>query len=174
MPRPARTGSTRLHNRRMRQLETNPFGEGQPCFGCAPDHPIGFRLRFAVDGDEVVTRFTPGERYQGPPGIMHGGLVSTLADEVGAWTVLGLLDRFGFTASLQMKLTRPVRIGVELEGRGRVARASSRVAHVNVRLVQSDVECVAATLAFAIMDRAGAEALLGQSLPDAWRRFCRD
>jgi acyl-coenzyme A thioesterase PaaI-like protein len=157
----------------MRELDENPFGEGQPCFGCAPGHPIGFRLRFAVDGDEVVTRFTPGERYQGPPGIMHGGLVGTLADEIGAWTVLGLRERFGFTASMEMKLRRPVRIGVEVEGRGRISRASSRVAHVEVRLTQAGVECLTATLAFAILDRSGAESLLGRSLPDAWLRYCR-
>lgn len=157
-----------------RPLEENPFGEGQPCFGCAPEHPFGFRLRFAVDGDEVVTRFTPGERYQGPPGIMHGGLVGTLADEIGAWTVLGLLERFGFTASMQMKLLRPVRIGAEVEGRGRITRASARVVHVEVHLTQGGASCLTATLAFAILDRAGAENLLGRRLPEAWLRFCRD
>jgi len=87
------------------------FGEGQPCFGCAPDHPIGFRLAFERDGDDVVTRFVPSERYQGPPTIMHGGLVATLADEIGAWALVLLLKRFGFTAEMHCKLRQPIRVG---------------------------------------------------------------
>lgn len=158
----------------MPDLQQNPFGPGQPCFGCSPDHPIGFQLRFAREGDEVVTRFVPGEQYQGPPGIMHGGLVSTLADEVAAWTVIGLLDRFGFTASMQIKLHRPVRIGLEVEGRGRIVRETSRVVHVGVRLAQGGADALTGELGFAILDRAGAERLLGGPLPEAWLRFCRD
>jgi len=85
--------STRL------ELDPHLFGDGQPCFGCAPDHPTGFRLRFArEDADEgsVTTSFTPSSAHQGPPGLMHGGLVMTLADELGAWTLVGLLGKFGF------------------------------------------------------------------------------
>src|ERR1035437_4604721 len=97
-------------------LDPNAFGPGQPCFGCSPDHPIGFRLRFAREGDEVRTTFVPTVQYQGPPGIMHGGLVMTLADEIGAWTIIGLLEKFGFTAQVSGKLRKPVRIGRELIG----------------------------------------------------------
>ncbi|AKT42918.1 PaaI family thioesterase [Chondromyces crocatus] len=157
----------------MADLEPNPFGPDQPCFGCNPDHPIGFHLRFVREGDEVVTRFTPGEQYQGPPGIMHGGLVTTLADEVAAWAVIGLLDRFGFTASLQVRLHGPVRIGVEVEGRGSITRHTSRVAHVAVRLAQGGVDTLSGEFVFAILDQAGAERLLGGPLPEAWRRFSR-
>ena len=39
-----------------------------------------------------MTTFTPDDRYQGPPGIMHGGLVTTLADEVAAWAIIGVLE----------------------------------------------------------------------------------
>ena len=157
----------------MTDLDPNPFGPDQPCFGCSPDHPIGFHLRFARDGDEVVTRFTPGPQYQGPPGIMHGGLVTTLADEVAAWAVIGLLDRFGFTASIQVRLHRPVRIGVEVEGHGSILRHSSRTATIAVRLSQGGVDALTGEFTFAILDQAAAERLLGGPLPEAWRRFSR-
>ena len=68
----------------LERLDGHLFGADQPCFGCGPNHPWGFHLAFERDGEAVVTRFVPGDRYQGPPGIMHGGLVMTLADEVGA------------------------------------------------------------------------------------------
>ena len=149
------------------------FGPGQPCFGCAPDHPVGFRLRFAREGDEVVTRFTPTERYQGPPSIMHGGLVATLADEIGAWAIILLLEKFGFTAEMSGKIKRPLRTGVEVLGRGRIAKPGSRVVGVSVELLQEDVLAYTGELKFVLLDRRGAERMLGGPLPEAWERFAR-
>jgi acyl-coenzyme A thioesterase PaaI-like protein len=154
-------------------LDGSLFGDDSPCFGCAVNHPIGFRLRFAVEGDAVVTHFTPSDRYQGPPGVMHGGLVMALVDELAAWTLIGKLSRFGFTASFEGKLKKPVRIGRDVRGTGVLLKQSSRVVRVGVTLAQDDVEVVSAELAFAVLDTAAAEALLGGPLPEAWRRFSR-
>ena len=65
------------------------------------------------------------------------------------------------------------RIGVEVEGRGRIVRASARVAHVEVRLSQHGAERATGRFSFAIMDQAGAERLLERPLPEPWLRFCR-
>ena len=157
----------------MEQLDGRLFGPGQPCFGCGPDHPFGFRLAFTRDGDAVVTRMTPDERYQGPPGIMHGGLVTALADEIGAWTLIGLLGKFGFTANLTATLHRPVRVGAEVVGRGRLAKETRRVVRVAVDIEQAGARCFAGELAFVLLDRTGAERLLGGPVPEAWARFSR-
>jgi acyl-coenzyme A thioesterase PaaI-like protein len=154
-------------------LDGHLFGPGQPCFGCAPDHPLGFRLAFERDGDEIVTRFTPDDRYQGPPGIMHGGLVGTLADEVGAWSLIGLLGKFGFTASFEAKFLGPVRIGVPLEARGRIVKDHRRLVDVEVTVRQDDLPRYRSGLRFAVLDRGGAERMLGREIPEEWLRFCR-
>jgi uncharacterized protein (TIGR00369 family) len=149
------------------------FGQGQPCFGCAPDHAIGFRLTFEREGDEVVTRMTPTERYQGPPGIMHGGLVATLADEVAAWACIVALGKFGFTASFSVRLHQPVRIGKEVEGRARVVKSNPRLVDVEVKVLQEGKLCFGGDFRFVLLDKAGAEKMLGRALPDAWRAFAR-
>lgn len=158
-------------------LDPYLFGQQQPCFGCAPSHPIGFRLRFFKDGDEVITRFVPDERYQGPPGLMHGGLVTTLADEIAAWTVLGLVGKFGFTAKLSGKLKKPMRIGVEIVGRGVTTRVTSRIVEVAVRLQQQQdgavVDAFVGDFTFAVVDRQTAESMLGQTLPEGWAKLAR-
>jgi acyl-coenzyme A thioesterase PaaI-like protein len=159
-------------------LEMDPeayFGKEQPCFGCSPSHEIGFRLRFARSdaGDEVITRFTPGARHQGPPGLMHGGLVTTLADELAAWTVVGLLEKFAFTAQIAGKLLRPVRVGVEVVGRGRISSSTTRTVRVDVRLRQEEVDAFTGEFVMALFDRKGTERLLGQPLPEHWLRFVR-
>lgn len=154
-------------------LDGTLFGPDQPCFGCGPDHPIGFRLRFEKDGEWMVTRLVPGERYQGPPGIMHGGLVTTLADEIGAWAIIGQLGKFGFTTRLDVTLHRAVRIGTEVVGRSRIVNDLRRLADVEVVLNQGDDVCVRGQLRFAIFDEKGAERVLGRPLGADWSRFGR-
>lgn len=154
-------------------LDGSLFGPGQPCFGCAPDHPIGFRLAFREDGDDVVTLFMPEQRYQGPPGILHGGLATTLADEIGAWVLVAKLQKFGFTAELKAKLHRPVRIGIEVEGRGRIVRDRRRLVDIEVELNQGGERCLTSELRFAILDRKGSERMLGRPLPPEWLTFSR-
>ncbi|APR85901.1 thioesterase superfamily protein [Minicystis rosea] len=154
-------------------LDPHIFGPGQPCFGCSPEHPIGLRLTFSRIGEEIVTKLTPGDRYQGPPGIMHGGLVTTLADELAVWTVLGLKERMTFTAAIQARLARPVRIGVEVEGRGRITSDKGRVIEVGVTLAQEGVTCFTGQFTLALLDERGAARVLGGPLPEAWRKFAR-
>ena len=154
-------------------LDPDMFGAEQPCFGCSPTHPIGFHLRFARRGDEVVTRFVPGEKYQGPPGVMHGGLVTTLADEIAAWTIVALKGRFGFTVALEARLSKAVRIGVEIEGRGRIESETSRFTKVAIELHQGGAACLKGLFTFAVLDEAAAEKVIGGPLPEAWKRFAR-
>jgi len=104
---------------------------------------------------------------------MHGGLVATLADEVGAWTVVGLLDEFGFTATMQGRCLGPIRTGVEVVGRGRIERSTRRTVHVTVRLAQNGADVYTGELVFALLDLAASERLLGGPVPEAWRRFSR-
>jgi acyl-coenzyme A thioesterase PaaI-like protein len=154
-------------------LDGTLFGPGQPCFGCSPDHPAGFRLAFALDGEEVVARFTPGAHHQGPLGLMHGGLITTVADEAAAWVVLAHLGKFGFTTHFEGRLARAVRVGVEAEARGRLVKKSSRVVRTAVVISQGGQSCFTGDFTFALLDRAAAEQLMGTALPEAWARFCR-
>lgn len=159
-------------------LDGHLFGAGQPCFGCSPDHPYGFRLRFQRDthpvhGPVISTAFTPGDRYQGPPGIMHGGLVSTLADEVAAWALIGGLGKFGFTTGFDAKLRRAIRVNVPTISRSWIAKDLRRLVEVGVEIEQEGELGFAGTFRFVILDKGGAERMLGRELPESWARFCR-
>ena len=121
----------------------------------------------------MVTRFVMGQQYQGPPGIVHGGLVTTIADELAAWTVIGMKERFGFTAAIEARLKRPLRIDVETVGRGRIVRDGSRLIKVGISLSQRQRETFSGVFTFALLDRAAAERLLRGPLPESWQSFCR-
>ncbi|MFO0552489.1 MAG: PaaI family thioesterase [Polyangiaceae bacterium] len=157
----------------LEPLDPGLFGPESRCFGCSPSHAIGFHLTFSRGPDFVVTRFVPDDRHEGPPGVMHGGLVTTLGDEIAAWTVIGLLRMFGFTASLGARLARPVRVGVEVEGRGRIVKQTARFCDVAVELAQNGVVAFTGEFKFVLLDEQGAERLLGGPLPESWKRFAR-
>jgi acyl-coenzyme A thioesterase PaaI-like protein len=155
------------------RLDGSLFGPNNRCFACSPDHPTGLRLQFGVDGDEVITRFVPRAEHEGAPGVMHGGLVTTVADEVGCWALIALRGKFGFTGTMSSRFPRAVRVGREVEGRARIAKESTRVVHVDVRLLQDGTECFTRTMCFIVLDQSGAEKMLGSTLPEAWKRFFR-
>jgi acyl-coenzyme A thioesterase PaaI-like protein len=157
----------------MNPLDGRIFGERNRCFGCGPDHPHGFRLHFHVEGDEVVTEFTPGEGHEGVPTLMHGGLATTVADEIGAWALIALRDRFGFTGTMTSRFPRPIRIGQPVQGRGRIVKENARAVYVEVRLLQGGVECFTSSMTFMLLDAESAERMVGTPMPDTLRRFFR-
>ena len=59
------------------------------CFACGADNPIGLKLQFECEGDDYVTRFLTAEEHSGWAGLVHGGLLATLLDEVMVRMTLG-------------------------------------------------------------------------------------
>lgn len=64
-----------------------PDEDAHYCFACGADNPIGLKLRFSYGDGTAQARFTAQAVHQGYPGLMHGGLVSTLLDEAMAHAV---------------------------------------------------------------------------------------
>lgn len=158
----------------MEPLDPYVFGPDQRCFGCGPHHDRGLRLRFFVDGDEVVTTWTPAGGLEGPPGILHGGLQATLADEVGAWTLVGKLGRFGFTTTMQLRYLRPARMALPVEARGRITHQDDNRVTVAVKLRQEGRTLLSGSIGYVVPTVALAEHLLGDDLPEAWRPLAHD
>ena len=52
------------------------------CFACGKANPIGLKLEFERNDEECSATFIPQREHQSYDGRMHGGLISTLLDEV--------------------------------------------------------------------------------------------
>jgi uncharacterized protein (TIGR00369 family) len=142
------------------------------CFGCGHQNPIGLRLTFERDGDEVVARYHPRREDQGFPGMMHGGLVSVLLDEAMGWAMY--IDRiFAVTAKMETRYRRSATLDVPLEARARLVRATGRRLTVEGRVRTADgVDIAEAQALFIRMSPAQeAEALAALDLdaPEAFR-----
>lgn len=153
------------------ELDPHTFGEEQRCFGCGPHNERGMRLRFRREGDEVVTELTATSGWDGPPGVLHGGLQATLADEVAGWTLVGLLGRMGFTTSMSVRYVRPLELGVPIVARGALASRTGNIATVNVRLEQRGKLGCSARVSYMLPDEEKAARYLGGTLPEGWRHL---
>ena len=76
--------------------------EGYFCFGCCPTNPYGVHMEFLEDGDDVVSLWKPSIFYQGWLNTMHGGILSTLVDEISGWVVSRKLQTSGMTTHLDV------------------------------------------------------------------------
>lgn len=107
------------------------------CFGCGKANPIGLHLDFTEEGEIYSTVFVPGENHQGYPGIMHGGIASTLMDEVMG-RYLWAKGIIAPTAELTVRFKVPVPIGQPVTVTGQVAAQKGRLFKTQSRLILAD------------------------------------
>lgn len=102
------------------------------CFACGLENPFGLQLVFYDNGaDEVRCSYEIPDKFNGYPGIAHGGIVAAMMDEVVIRTaMISDPNRFMMTATMEIKYRRPVPTrtpltltGKMLRDRGRAARA---------------------------------------------------
>ena len=94
--------------------------QGHNCFACGTANPIGLNLQFYRFGDAVYSDITLGKNHEGWENIAHGGIVSTLLDEVMSWTIMYFKKIFLVTRKMEVKYIRPVLIGTPLVIKGEV------------------------------------------------------
>jgi len=81
------------------------------CFGCGQLNPYGLRLRFFLNEDGGVSApWTPTREHEGFTGISHGGIITTVLDEVMGWA-LYQRDIWAVTGRLNVSFRKPVEIG---------------------------------------------------------------
>lgn len=98
------------------------------CFGCGADHPTGLHLSVTVtvaDGVAVDAVFRVAEAHQGAPGLAHGGVLATAADEALGF-LNWLLRRPAVTARLEVDYLRPVPVGSDLHLRAECVAVAGR------------------------------------------------
>jgi uncharacterized protein (TIGR00369 family) len=88
----------------------------------------------AADG-RSTGRATLGKPHEGPPGLVHGGVVAMLLDLVLARAVRSSGRGGGLTATLTVTYRRPVRLGVPLIATAEVTGTDGRRTTATARLV---------------------------------------
>jgi acyl-coenzyme A thioesterase PaaI-like protein len=97
------------------------------CFACGEKNPVGLKLVFSPAPDGALcTSFSFRREHQGYEGIVHGGLIGLVLDEV----MLNLAWRTGLravTAALDLRFRQAVRVGERVEFAGRITGRKGRL-----------------------------------------------
>lgn len=98
------------------------------CFGCGRLNAHGLQLTFypQEDGSGVWAPFTPTADFEGYEGVVHGGIVCTILDEVMAWS-LYRQQTWAVTGQLTTRFRKPVRVGEPVRAIGTIVRDRGRI-----------------------------------------------
>ncbi len=97
---------------------------GHTCFACGTANPIGLQMNFYRQGDSVCSDITLGKYHVGWENIAHGGIISTMLDEVMSWTVLYFKRSFFVTRKMDVKYVKTVPVGKPLTVLGSISGSS--------------------------------------------------
>ena len=121
------------------------------CFGCGRQNPRGLHLSFyeLQDANGLWAPFTPKPDHEGFAGIVHGGIVTAVLDEVMGWAVFhrGI---WAVTGKLSVTFRHPVEIAVPTRALGRLQADRGRLLDVvaELRRDADDLLLAAATATF--------------------------
>ncbi len=105
-----------------------PLPHTHSCFVCGESNPFGMKLRFETDGRMVQTRFVPRAEHIGFKGVVHGGIMATVLDEIMVWACAVPTRKFAYCAELTVRYLQPVVPGAEIVVTGElVANRKDRI-----------------------------------------------
>jgi uncharacterized protein (TIGR00369 family) len=129
-----------------------PNSSDHYCFGCSPVNPSGLQMNFFADPDTVFSNVTIPDHLCGWSNIAHGGVLTTILDEIMSWTALHFLKRITMTKSMNIEFIKPVYIRNPLKAEGKVLEITGKHDAMMEGILYNDkgVACAKSTANFAI------------------------
>jgi acyl-coenzyme A thioesterase PaaI-like protein len=109
------------------------------CFVCGVENRDGFALAFYETGtDQVEADVVIPSKFEGYPGVAHGGIVAALMDEITLRAAMaGRPQEFLVTGRMVIRYRKPVPVGVPLHLHGSVRRRRGRTVEAEGQLLVS-------------------------------------
>ena len=137
-------------------IEPNPTNV---CFGCGGGNARGMKLTFEQDdaARKIIGRFRLGAEYQGAFGMIHGGVIAVVLDEV-----MGKVCRIrgvrAVTAEMNVEYLRPIKVDQDLLVEGHEKEMAGRDLHLIGEIKDSSGRVLARSRRrFVVVDRPRAE-----------------
>ena len=114
------------------------------CFICGLENPVGLHLHiYELEPGVIETTYTAPEHFQGYPGVLHGGIVGAILDEIAGRSHMGNdvnNPRFMFTAKLEVKYRQNVPVGRQLRIIGKAGKTKSKSAEAWAGIYDADTD----------------------------------
>jgi acyl-coenzyme A thioesterase PaaI-like protein len=115
------------------------------CLVCGPDNPHGLHLSLFVNPDTgiVQTTFKASPHHIGFQGVIHGGILSTVADEAMVWTAIWASRRACLAGELNIRFKRKVTVDQTVQVTTGIIRWHSRLVETDCKLTSDGGDLIA-------------------------------
>jgi uncharacterized protein (TIGR00369 family) len=107
------------------------------CFACGELSEVGLHLKLNLESGRCWTELEMPRRFEGWEGVIHGGILCTILDEVMAWALVQS-DSWGVTARISVDFRRPVTVGQKIRAEGWITESRRRIHVTAAKIVDAD------------------------------------
>lgn len=119
-------------------------------------------MEFYEEDNYIISKWNPRNDFQGWINTLHGGIQSTLADEISSWVIFRKYQTGGFTSKLEIRFKKNISTtDGEITLKANVIDKKRNMVFVNVDIFDHNNElCTQATVVYSIMEPQVAHDLL--------------
>lgn len=85
------------------------------CFGCGKDNDSRLGIEAKVEGDKIVAELVFDPRFEGGPGLVHGGATAAFFDDLIGFVAMAH-QKPAVTGNLHVDYLAPIPLGVTVRG----------------------------------------------------------
>ncbi len=94
--------------------------EYRNCFVCGKESKIGLKVNFEITETGARASYTSGEEFEGFKGVVHGGILCALLDEIMWKSINGQTGSITMTAKMEVRFKKPALMGIPMVIEGTV------------------------------------------------------
>lgn len=104
----------------INEFKELPNTDTHHCFACSPVNPHGLQMKFYTDEESVFSWLSVPHHLCGWNNLVHGGVLTTILDEIMSWTAMYKLQHITVTRSMSVEFLKPVYVGKRIRAQGYV------------------------------------------------------
>jgi len=124
------------------QKQAMPLVDDRHCFACGEANPQGLKLKFRITEGGIESEFTPSKLHQGFSGILHGGMMALVLDEMMV-NLTWLKKLNAVTAEFTLSLKKPAPIGKKIRLTARILEHRRRIVRTEAAAVDESGQVLA-------------------------------
>ena len=94
---------------------------------CGQDNPIGLKIKVFEESGKVYAEFLPMENHQGYKGIVHGGILFSIMDEVMSRAAMIAVNSLTLTVEINIKYRKKAVMGKKILFSAKMLKKSGKI-----------------------------------------------
>ncbi len=110
---------------KIEDLPLLPSQDNDNCFGCSTKNKHGLQMKFHTSEEYLYSKLIVPEHLSGWSNLVHGGILSTILDEIMGWSAIYFSKKLILTKSMNVEYKQPLHVGDEITARGSILEMPS-------------------------------------------------